>query len=250
MACRATLKLEATLDDIKADVEKVKVAEGLSKTERDRLLLLKYGRGAVKVGRLYGPATLGGIASVALIAGSHAQLTRRNSALASALVATAQSYADYRTRVAAELGDEKEREIYHAVQQQEVEIDGKKQMVAVAGPGGGSPYARIFDANSWRWEKDPEINRVILVAQQTYLNHRLDAYGHVFLNEAYDALGLERSSAGQIVGWLKDGNGDGYIDFGVDNPFNGVYADGAEVGIRLDFNVDGNIFEKIDRSNR
>lgn len=247
MACRATLKLEATLDDIKTDVEKVKATEGLSKSEHDRLILLKYGRGAAKIGRLYGPSAVVGGISLALITTSHVQMNRRNQALTGALVALTQSYNEYRERVRAEVGAEKEREIYLAAEQKEVTIDGKKQVVTVAGPGGASPYAQRFDDSSWRWEKDPEINRIVIIAQQTYLNHRLDAYGHVFLNEAYDALGLERTSAGAIVGWLKDGDGDGYIDVGIDNPMNRIFIDGVERGILLDFNVDGPIFDQIEK---
>lgn len=245
MACRATLKLEEVLDETKAEVEKVKVAENLTKSEHDRLILLKYGRGAVKIGRLYGPPAIVGGVSVALITGSHVQLTRRNNALAATLVAVSQAYSDYRDRVRMEVGDEKEREIFINAQDHQIEVNGKKQLVKVPGLRGGSPYARIYNADTWRWEKDPEINRIILKAQQNYFNHRLGIYGHLFLNEVYAELGLEKSEAGQFVGWLSDGQGDGYVDIGIDNLPNGVYEDGAEVGIFLDFNVDGPIYELI-----
>ena len=90
-----------------------------------------------------------------------------------------------------------------------------------------------------------------LRAQQTYFNELLQARGHVFLNEVYDALGLPRTKAGAIVGWVYDSDtpvGDNYISFEmceankekVRNFINGV-----EPTILLDFNVDGIILDLI-----
>ena len=54
---------------------------------------------------------------------------------------------------------------------------------------------------------------MFLRAQQNYWNQMLVARGHVFLNEVYDALGIERTQAGSIVGWVISENGDNFIDF-------------------------------------
>jgi len=91
---------------------------------------------------------------------------------------------------------------------------------------------------------------MFLKAQQNYFNNMLQARGHVFLNEVYDALGMERSSSGTVVGWVirKDGQGDNFIDFGI---FDGeserarAFVNGYERNIRLDFNVDGVIYDLI-----
>ena len=82
-------------------------------------------------------------------------------------------------------------------------------------------------------------------AQQNYLNDLLIARGHVFLNEAYTALGFEHSSAGAVVGWVIDHDGDNFIDFGLFKPGNERFVNGTERNIILDFNVDGVIFDKI-----
>ena len=85
--------------------------------------------------------------------------------------------------------------------------------------------------------------------QQAYANQKLQMNGHIFLNEVYDALGLERTTAGAVVGWLREdqGQGDGYVDFGLtDNPERmRDFAEYGDAGIFLDFNVDGTIFDKI-----
>ena len=61
-------------------------------------------------------------------------------------------------------------------------------------------------------------------------------------------LGLPRSKEGAVVGWVKNGDGDGYVDFGVfDNDvwIATQFVNGQERSIWLDFNVDGVIFDKI-----
>ena len=90
------------------------------------------------------------------------------------------------------------------------------------------------------------MNRIFLQCQQNYANHLLQSRGHVFLNDVYDSLGLERSKAGAIVGWVRNGEGDGYIDFGIFEVQNSRFINQLERSIWLDFNVDGVVFDKIE----
>jgi Family of unknown function (DUF6353) len=48
-----------------------------------------------------------------------------------------------------------------------------------------------------------------------------------------------------VVGWLRDGEGDCYIDFGLFDEKNERFALGWEQSIWLDFNVDGVIYDKL-----
>lgn len=256
MACRATLKLEETLDTVKVDVDAVK---GMAKTasenpaldygehEYHRDLGYVYIKSAVAIGRLYGPSILVGTASIGALTGSHVALTRRNAALTAVVAAVTQAYNDYRERVKEELGVERELDIYHAVSEEAMKIDGKKQLVKVSDPNKMSPYARFFDETSTEWTKDPEVNRLIVQGTQTYLNNILQSRGHVFLNEAYDALGMERTRAGAVVGWVIGDDGDNYLDFGLfeASERGRAFVNGAERSILLDFNVDGVIYDKI-----
>ena len=73
----------------------------------------------------------------------------------------------------------------------------------------------------------------------------------MFLNEAYDQLGIPRTKAGAVVGWVyneKDPVGDNYIDFGIYDPKDEKardFVNGYERVILLDFNVDGYILDLI-----
>ena len=117
-----------------------------------------------------------------------------------------------------------------------------------------SQYARFFDEANINWDKSPEQNMYFLKMVQNQMNDKLKARGHVFLNEVYDALGFDRSEAGQLVGWVWNNDntameaGDGYIDFGI---FDGndcakrAFVNGDERSILLDFNIDGMIYDLI-----
>lgn len=239
LACRATLKLESTLQTFKEDVDGVK-ADSLERKD----LAYVYAKGSASLVRLYGPAILVGGASVVLLTGSHVTLTRRNAALTAAYSALQVSFDQYIQRVKNEIGEERELDLRRGVIKQEVMIDGKKTSIDVLDPNGRSIYSKCFDESNANWNKNAEINRVFIQCQQNYLNHLLHARGHVFLNEVYNTLGFEHTSAGSIVGWVV-GNGDSYIDFDIFEAVNSDFVNGYERSIWLDFNVDGIIYDKI-----
>ena len=84
---------------------------------------------------------------------------------------------------------------------------------------------------------------------QGWANRRLHKKGHLFLNEVFDQLGLSRTKEGAIVGWLKNGDGDGYVSFG--DIEGSVYRvpdierTRIQSNVVVDFNVDGVIWDKI-----
>lgn len=249
LACKSTLKLEKTIDEIKEDIVETKhIHEIKSDTalEYDERSYYKdlgrvYVRSTVKLGRLYGPSIILGTASVAALTGSHVQMTRRNAALGTTLAAVSKAYDEYRLRMQEELGEQKERDIYQGVT---TETKGNKK-IAVFNPTGFSVYARIFDETCQSWTKDVERNRMFLKCQQTYANHKLQAHGYLLLNDVYDMLGFERSSAGCVVGWVRDGDGDGFVDFGLFDAAATRFINGLENAVWLDFNVDGVVYELI-----
>ncbi len=256
MACRATLKLSDTLDDIQVDLASIKsvkpeLTHGKTATieyldsHYKRDLVYTYGKSGLKIAKLYAPAALVGTASIMALTGSHVQLTRRNASLMAAYAAVQKAYDEYRERVREQLGDERELDIYHSAKTGVEEIDGVKTEVKVVDPNSFSPYAVIFDEACKEWTKDPELNRLFVQAQQNYMNHILRAKGHLFLNEVYDALGFDRTSAGAVVGWVIGKDGDNYVDFGIFDAYSTRFVNGAERSIVLDFNVDGVIYDKI-----
>lgn len=255
LACRATLKMDTVLDDTKEKLNTAKTLDHSSYSERDRQrdISLIYYQTGVKIVRLYTPAIVLGGLSIYALTTSHGIMAKRAVALTAAYGALEKGFNEYRERVIEKYGEEEDRNFRYGSQQIE-EVDpktGKRKTVTRVGRNEPSIYARFFDVSSSSWNKEPEYNRMFLQCQQNYANDRLHARGHVFLNEVYDMLGLERSKAGAVVGWIlsKNGETDNYIDFGV---FDGKtqqardFVNGFEGAILLDFNVDGVIYDKIE----
>lgn len=258
LACKATLKLEEVLDKAEGDLEIAKTLVHHEYSELDRAsdVRLIYIRSAVEVGKLYAPAIGLGVLSIAALTQSHNILTKRNAALTAAYAAIERGFSEYRSRVVERYGSAVDEEFRYGNQKVEIidEETGRKKSVVRHNTTDASIYARFFDEYSTYWSVQPEYNRLFLKCQQNHANDLLRARGHVFLNEVYDSLGIARSKAGSVVGWIltKDQQGDNYIDFGIfdDARTDAIrdFVNGREASILLDFNVDGVIFDKIEQT--
>lgn len=255
LACKATLKLDETLLEGKKELARVRAAnlEGYSEKDRARDVTVVITKTSMKVVKLYGPSILLGAASIGALTKSHSILAQRNTAITAAYAAVEAAFEKYRERVVTKYGEDVDLELRYGVEEVE-EVDektGKTKKVKQVALGEPSMYARFFDPTSRSWSKDPEVNNVFIRAHQRYANDLLISRGHVFLNEVYDMLGLDRSTAGAAVGWLHtpdSDRGDNYIDFGLFNADESVRAfmNRQEGSVLLDFNVDGVIWDKID----
>jgi Family of unknown function (DUF6353) len=233
---RAHKRLDAILDT------PVRSMSPEDKDEKLRLSGEVLRTDGVEIVRAYAPVVIVGGASLACFLTAHGIMIRRQAALVALYAALDTSYKAYRERVQKELGIERERDLYTG-QAGKPPFDpdtpeGEDPIKDIL----PSPYARFFDATSVNWSKTPEYNMLFLRSQQQWANDRLRAHGFVFLNEVYESLGLERSQAGQMVGWKLEGDGDGFVDFGlysIGDDNNRAFTNGVEAVVLLDFNVDG-----------
>lgn len=257
LACRATLKLDEVLEtaaEKKDLIQNFTPPVGVSYTDEERKkdLAVFYVQTSVECLKLYGPAILIGTASVAALTGSHRILSKRNAALTAAYAGAERAFKEYRDRVIAEVGEDKERDIYFGAESRTIveETDQGPKKVQAKSKTSGSQYAAFFDETNVNWQPNPEHNVTILKAQQMYANDRLRTKGFLVLNDVYRALGLPETSAGAVVGWVW-GHKDSYVDFGLgDWPNANDYLHGREGAILLDFNVDGVIYDLIDQRSR
>ena len=265
MACKATTKVDAIIGESKKSINMIH--EGIDAgnicdveyTEEDgkKDLAIVYIQTGVKFAKLYGPSVLLGLTSIGCILASNNIIHKRNVALSAAYTAIDTSFKGYRSRVIERFGENMDRELRYNIKTQEVketvvdEETGKKKTVkstvSVVDPNTYSDYARFFDEYCAGWTKDAEYNLMFLRQQQNYANELLKSRGHLFLNEVYDMLGIDRTKAGNIVGWIYDEKhpiGDNFVDFGIyvlDNEKARDFVNGRERSILLDFNVDGDI---------
>lgn len=265
MACKATTKISTILDDAKDQLDTIHevvenpemISDGQEYTVEDakKDTVIVYAQTGVKLAKLYGPSVALGAASLACLLGSNHILRKRNVALAAAYTAVDKSFKAYRGRVVERFGEELDRELRYNIKAKEVQEivtdeNGEEQVVTstieVPEFSDHSEYARCFDETAMGWTRDAEYNLMFVKQIQNWANDRLEAKGYVFLNEVYEMLGFQKTRAGQSVGWVKNGDGDGYIDFGIFDLHNKQkrrFVNGYEKSIWLDFNVDGPIMD-------
>lgn len=262
LACKATTKVAEILDETKGTLDTIH--EGMEtgaingqeymNEDGKKDTVVVYAQTGMKLAKLYGPAIILGTLSVTSILASNNILRKRNVALGAAYAAIDKSFKEYRGRVIERFGEQVDTELKYGIKAkkfEEIEVDpetGKekkvKKTVMVADPNLQSDYAVYFDSKSRNYETNPDYNRMFLKAQQAFANDKLQTRGHLFLNEVLDDLDLPRTPAGQIVGWTKDGP-DGYVNFRIVEVERETEDGRHEPALLLDFNVEGNIWEKM-----
>lgn len=267
-ACRATLKVESILDehavmmdDIQSGLDDEEAIYTEKDAQKDKTIALF--KTSAKLVKNYAPSALLIGFGVGCVIGSHNIMVKRQAALLGAYNALEKAFEEYRKRVANEIGEERERDLYDGVQTIDVLDESTGEMVKESRTAGIpiSPYARFFDESSVNWVNNAPKNRFTLKMIQNMANDRLKARGYLFLNEVYEMLGFPpemNTEAGQVVGWVY-GEGDGFVDFNLfrtctnDEAINEGrrrFVNDLEPSVLLDFNVHGVIMDLVFRKKK
>lgn len=232
-----------------------------------------YIQGGWKVVKLYLPTVTFMALSAGCVLAAHDILSKRNVALLAAYKASESSFLKYRDRVREEIGEERENDIYYGnvvsetikEKVEDPETGKTKTVKRELKKTGGvvcSRYARFFDETNPNYNKPcknletgefvdirtaAERNRYFIECQLQKARREFKRRGHLFLNEAYDLLDMDRSDEGQLVGWIDDGETE--IDFGIYDvksvPERAAFINGTEASVLMDFNVQGVIYDLI-----
>lgn len=259
LACKETLKVEDIMAEHEEQHEKIEEAESMEldnytaqDASKDRaLLMIKTG---AKLAKNYIPSVLLIGGGIACILTSYGIMKKRTVALMAAYEAVSTAFEQYRDNVKNELGEEMDKHfLFGADKLSDIEIgegDNKEKVERLdVNNFHPSRYAKFFDEYNENWSKSPERNLFFLRRIQNWANDKLYLNGYLFLNDVYEMLGMEKTSAGQVVGWVI-GNGDNIVDFGLYNPDNDkarLFVNGNERSILLDFNVDGVVYDLLDK---
>lgn len=120
----------------------------------------------------------------------------------------------------------------------------------------GTPYGDyeiLWDEYTapMKWDKNDFYNRQYIENVEYTVNNRLRDKGHVFLSEVYDLLGIERTPASIVCGWLDNPNvprDENQIRFIFREERNREFsAFDSRPAHWIDFNCDGVIWDKINR---
>lgn len=264
MACKATTKLSDILEESKEQIDAIHEApqkeELKDKYDEDMMrkdLALVYFQTGVKVAKLYAPAVILGTLSITSIVASNNILRKRNVALAAAYATVDKGFKEYRERVVERYGEQVDYELTHNIKTKEITetiVDEKgkekqvKKTVEVADPTVTNEYVKYFTRTNPYWDDTPDYVEMFLRAQQNYANDRLKIEKVLTLNDVYDSLGFQKTKAGMVVGWVLDENnedGDNFIEFHVHKVYIPNEYGEDELAYAIDFNVDGNIYNKM-----
>ena len=254
LACKATKHIDEVIAETHEELDKVDLHVKPQKIDYAKV----YMNCGWKFVKLYGPSVAVEIAGIVCLVGGFGKLNKRYLGTTAAYGALQEAYKKYQNNVKAAVGEEVEKNIRLGLTEkndipvEETADDGEVLITPTKGvvvnPAlNASPYCVFFDESSKEWTKNSEYNKMVLFAKQQVANEMFNAQGHLFLNEVYDMIGVPRTQAGAVVGWIK-GAGDDYVDFGIVNGFSEKardFVNGYERSILLDFNVDGVIYDKI-----
>lgn len=238
MACKATLKLESTMDGINTDIQAVKDAapeEGTEDKAYNKALAVTYISGGGKLAKLYAPSVALGATSVACILAGNKIMSDRYAGAVAAVGSVERMFSNYRSRVIAEYGEDKDLEFRNGVVTEVIEepvLDKngnpktdkngevkttKKIERHIDDALSANKYARMFDEVSTRaWDSDAEYNKSSLLLKQEFFNQQLRTWNYVTLNDVYKQLGYPATAYGQDIGWVIDEETpDPVIDFGM-----------------------------------
>lgn len=254
LAAKASRQMDPIIEEHQKS--RTTISETVYETKRgeQKALVRLYGNTTKELSRLYGPTLVVGTLSTASVLYGHKILHGRHVASIAAYTGLMEQFQAYRGRVAKTLGPAVERGIYegaHGEWQEDPDHKGEHKLGPKFDPElSADSYLRPwFDETNVNWTKDPIANYQFLKGVQTHMNNMLVARGHVFLNDVYDALRIPRTNEGQVAGWVwNSGVGDNFIDFGFMSsidPHTVAFKNGMEQSVRLNFNVQGNIFGMI-----
>lgn len=220
--------------------------------------------GGVAVAKKVALPSAGLIASTTCVFGAQHALRKENNRLSEVITSTSIAYNTLKDKLKDKLGVEEAEELIYGIrkpteeEQKEIEeaakISGKEfteeerrsYKVSDGEIITPSPYAVFFDETCNGYTDDPDYNKNTLILLQIRLNERLKRKGYVYLNEVYEALGVEKTEAGHKMGWRyapHDPNHEGanQIDFNmwdIRSRANRRFINGYEPVVLLDFNVD------------
>lgn len=267
---RGTMKLDEILDDhnerilpVKEDLDALKASDDVEDKQElievKKEIVKEYAKTTGKIALAYAPALALAGSSAILSISAHGIMKKRVATALAALESVSAGFEAYRQRVRDRYGAEIDQEILTGKHQETVAVEqtdkkGNTKMVDKkidVVDGLTSPYARYFDQKNEEFYSTLSndgsgrvYNEEFLKTQEKVANLRLRTQGYLFLNEVYDKLGFEQTPEGQLVGWLdKTDNGDGYVTFNISKVSEGI-NENDDVWL-LDFNVDGQIFDKI-----
>ena len=148
--------------------------------------------------RFYIPAGLAGVSTIAAVITGHTISSRRNAALLSLYTLSETAFTEYKQKIVETLGENKEQKVRDAIVQDQINHNPPPDREGIVGTG----EVLCKDGISGRYfmSSVEDIKQAMNNLNYDILNND----GSASLNSFYEAIGLEKTSMGEEVGWNLD----------------------------------------------
>lgn len=274
-ACKATSKARDILED-----KEVALSANDGALQDSIISQEQYDANIVRINRqtrwllvkAYTPTATGLVVSVILVLGGYKMINGRLVKTAAAYKILEDGFGRYRENVRDEFGEEADWRMLNGIRPERLEAaekereanrdiaadkKRKKRNFEKRRTAHEEVYSKFFDQYSDRWRRSWTPDQVweYLRTKQREANDMLSIRKHIFLNEVYDLLGLDRTEEGAVVGWiLTKNNPNSFVDFGLDSMPEEerrrflTAERNEDIKIWLHFNPDGLIYNMIDKA--
>lgn len=222
-ACKATTKAHELIEEKERREENVDIclndlatADRYTQADAERDLKIIQTQTKWGIVKAYIPTVTMGVASIVLVLSGYRILNTRYVGVAAAYKTLEAGFERYRGNVVDRFGEEVDRQMLYSIKADELEAtrEDQKQRKLAEGDKKAlknykSTYATndyiIFDQYSDRWQRNWTADQVYsyLRQKESEANDMLMIRGHLFENEVRDMLGVDRTPAGCVVGWLR-----------------------------------------------
>ena len=241
-ACIATRKLDPVLKNHNETLEEVKeiVAnepEHFDEKQERRMVTKVYAKTALRVAKLYAPATLMGVAAFACATGSYKIQANRITYLSGALAVAEQKLQTYQMKEKAEEVNKIE--------------DPEERKAAAERPIGNDRFMVRWGIGDISFNEPriygPYANPQVARQTEEYLNELLAIRGALTWNDVLNAFEKTPYRDGAMAGWIFDPKGgDHQIDLGLTDPRNAAFMSGEDTeGCWLIPNCESYILDKM-----
>ena len=256
LACKQAMDLPDILKEHKRQMEIVHDPKQVPETEKKKLTTKVYFNTAAKIVKKFSLPVAIEICAFIFFGVSFKTLKNENKELAATCANLAMALKNYREGVVDRYGEEVDYQIANGIKKVEVEetvTDEKgkekkvKKEVEVCDPGkNASIYTKWLTQSNCNWNDNDEIMLMFIRGQQNWANDILHSKGHVTLNEVYKLFDFKETKTGMIAGWIDDPKyGDAYVEITAEKVNTMNEAGQLEAAWKLDFNVDGSIYERM-----
>lgn len=176
----------------------VKASEILKYHDANSKKELNWKQKTKLVWKTYLPAGISGAVTAGCIIGSSRASSHRTAAALSAYTLTEKAFTEYRSKVAEQIGKNKERKVRDDIVQDSVKDDRPfSENIIFWGEG---PFTCIERYTHRYFRSDMEALR----KAENKINHKINNELYVTLDDFYDIIGLPHTSVSDRMGWKSD----------------------------------------------